>query len=201
MSKESTIRQLKHVRMICCGDYHSACLVEPGFVYTWGRGQVIGRESRDPPPPVSATSATPVRRGSLMSVASQGSLPSYVGRARASSMQLHADLAAALAGAGAEGDSCQPEVVSYFHRRRVQHICSGEGHLIARSGSELFAWGDNRHGQVSFHACAFMSTGHDLISIWVHCDPPIAGRWNHREPSPAGARADAPLHGERGQHR
>jgi hypothetical protein len=139
MSKESAIRQLKHVRMICCGDYHSACLVEPGSVYTWGRGQVLGRESHDPP-----TAPSQARRGSLASVTSQdgygdGSVLRST-RARSASVQMQQGLE--------EADSSQPEVVAFFSRRRVQHICAGEGHLMARSGADIFAWGDNKHGQV-----------------------------------------------------
>ena len=160
MSKESTIRQLKHVRMICCGDYHSACLVEPGCVYTWGRGLVLGRDSHDPPP---SASSSPMRRGSMASVTSQSSYQQESisgGRGRAVSMQFGGGDSSynnnnATAGI-LEGDSSQPEMVSYFNRRRVNHICSGESHILARAGSELVAWGDNKHGQVATCLCLYL---------------------------------------------
>lgn len=161
MSKDSGIRQLKHVRIICCGDYHSACLVEPGFVYTWGSGPVLGRTSRDPPHLFPAAFAnnqagTPVRRSSLASVMSVGShgdlylgengTPGRGGRARTLSMQFTSSFPQA--GTVPEWDSSQPEIVAFFGRRRIQHVCSGQGHLIVRTGADLFAWGNNKHGQL-----------------------------------------------------
>lgn len=161
MNKESGIRQLKHVRMICCGDYHSACLVEPGFVYTWGSGAVLGRVSQDPPHlfPAAFTQASPVRRSSIasvMSVCSNGGdlyldgngMLGRGGRARTMSMQFQGCFPPS-SSSSAEWDSSQPEIVSFFNRRRIQHICSGQGHLIVRTGPDLFAWGNNKHGQVT----------------------------------------------------
>ena len=157
MSPQSTIRQLKHVRSICCGDYHSACLVEPGCVYTWGCGRALGRESTDPPGLTTGTA----RRGSVASVVSQSNgmddcsslyRPS---RGRAGSVQGQglSDFYNSAAVGIQERDSSQPEIVSFFQRRRIQHLCSGHGHLIARVGSDLFAWGDNQYGQVRQRAC------------------------------------------------
>ena len=110
-------QQLKYVRAICCGDFHSVCLADPGTVYTWGNGQCLGRPSLDAPVP------------------NQSTLKSKGGKART-------DISM--------NDSCEPDMLPFFSvgRHRVQQICSGENHIIVRSGCELFAWGLNHHGQL-----------------------------------------------------
>jgi len=35
----------KNVRVISCGSYHSACLADPGILYTWGARECLGRMS------------------------------------------------------------------------------------------------------------------------------------------------------------
>ena len=117
---------LKYVRAICCGDYHSVCLADPGTVYTWGSGLCLGRRSLDappPPPPVASSSAAKSSKGGSNNSSS-------------SSISLN--------------DSCEPDVLPFFSagRHRVQQICAGENHVIARSGGDLFSWGLNQHGQL-----------------------------------------------------
>jgi len=113
-------QQLKYVRVICCGDYHSVCLADPGTVYTWGSGQCLGRLSIDALTTNQSSSA----------------------KLKGSSRVHHTDISL--------NDSCEPDVVAFFSmgRHRVQQICSGENHVIARSGCDLFAWGLNDHGQL-----------------------------------------------------
>jgi len=152
MNKDTGLRSLKHVKMICAGDHHSAVLVEPGCVYTWGRGKVLGRESKDPclQHHHSSGSVTPlVRRGSTASMASMASEFGTRFRSRAASTQLSVAPVFDSDGTPLERDSSQPDIVAFFQRRRVQHICSGQGHIIARSGPDIYAWGDNSFGQVT----------------------------------------------------
>lgn len=106
-------QQIKYVRFICCGEYHSACLADPGTLYTWGNGHCIGRVSKDPSPANQVSSNKKTKIEII-------------------------------------NDSCDPDILPLFSgtRHRVQQICSGENHMIARSGSELFSWGINHHGQL-----------------------------------------------------
>jgi alpha-tubulin suppressor-like RCC1 family protein len=177
LGKDSA-RQLKHVRSICAGDHHSACLVEPGFVYTWGRGQVLGRESVDPNPNTAgansnandATSPMGGRRGSSSSLLqfTRGRSMSTASSIMAMESYYRPNSTANLPGVkqnsfyssssfnygtgapAVEQDSCQPGLVAVFNRRRVQQLCSGEGHLVVRVGADLYAWGDNKLGQVCY---------------------------------------------------
>jgi len=123
-------QQLKYVRSICCGDYHSVCLADPGTVYTWGSGQCLGRLSLDAP----SAPAPPTKQQLSSSARSKGGSSSRVPTDNSLSLN----------------DSCEPDSLPFFSagRHRVQQICSGENHVIARSGSELFAWGLNQHGQL-----------------------------------------------------
>eukprot|EP01035_Chromulina_nebulosa_P017265 gene17265-22797_t len=34
---------IKNVKQIGCGLFHSACIVDPGYLYTWGAGELLGR--------------------------------------------------------------------------------------------------------------------------------------------------------------
>lgn len=149
MNKDTGLRSLKHVKMICCGDYHSAVLVEPGCVYTWGRGKVLGRASKDPYHLVypGGQQVSPMRRGSLASVASSNSFGGTF-RNRANSVQLSVPPVVFDEDGPQENDSSQPDIVAFFQRRRVQYICSGQDHILARAGADLYAWGDNSFGQV-----------------------------------------------------
>ena len=114
-------QQVKHVRFICCGDYHSACLADPGTLYTWGNGLCIGRESKD--------------------LHSNQNLSNKKNK--------HGNVDTVV------NDSCEPDILPFFSgtRHRVHQLCSGENHLIARSGAELFSWGVNHHGQLGDGTC------------------------------------------------
>lgn len=35
------------MRQISCGEFHCACLAEPGYIYTWGAGYGLGRARSD----------------------------------------------------------------------------------------------------------------------------------------------------------
>ena len=88
-------------------------------------------------------------------------------RSRAASTQLSTAPLFDADGTPLERDSSQPDIVAFFQRRRVQHICSGQGHIIARSGPDLFAWGDNAFGQVGL-TCIFVSAWLDIFSAHLY---------------------------------
>lgn len=128
---------LKYVRSICCGDYHSVCLADPGTLYTWGSGQCLGRLSLDGPPPLPASAASSSMKTNQKS------------KGGSSSSRVHTDTTTTCS-ISQNDDSCEPDVLPFFTtgRHRVQQVCSGENHVIARSGCHLFAWGLNQHGQL-----------------------------------------------------
>ena len=131
-------KQLKNVRVICCGAYHSACVADPGMLYTWGNGYCLGRVAA---PPVKVSLPSGVNRAGRCRGAG-ATEPTSAGAGNGA--------AAIVSGASGVGvlDSCVPELVPFFAKKRVQYVCSGEGHLLAKTAGDLYAWGHNKHGQL-----------------------------------------------------
>lgn len=112
--------KVRHVKMISCGSYHSACIADPGIIFTWGSWQCLGKEPDS----------------HLLLGARKNSPRSY-------------DLALVK-----QLDGCEPEVIAFFAKRRVQFIICGESHTTVKSYSDLYSWGDNSQGQLGSIICS-----------------------------------------------
>ncbi len=127
---------LKHVVQISCGAYHSACVSDPGLLYTWGRRECLGHVVEVPVDTHIKGSGDHSRGGGGTGVSVRGS---------SKTEQLH--IAAKATGLFA-GDSCEPEQIPFFKGKRVQFVCCGEAHVTVKCYAELYAWGLNGYGQL-----------------------------------------------------
>eukprot|EP01038_Epipyxis_sp_PR26KG_P016181 gene16181-22006_t len=130
--------KVKNVKIICCGSYHSACIADPGTIYVWGNADCLAR--------VDTADG---------SIRSKNTLKGTIG----SDLISVSDLSFA---GGNSRDSCEPETVAFFLKRRVQDVCSGENFLVVKSGADLLAWGNNECGQLGIG-----STRHNLLPAIV----------------------------------
>jgi alpha-tubulin suppressor-like RCC1 family protein len=128
---------LKHVVQISCGAYHTACIADPGLLYTWGRRECLGRIVEVTVPADGPVSSKNARNGV------NGGAASTKGSTRTE--QIH--LASKAVGLFA-GDSCEPDQLPFFKGKRIQFVCCGESHITVKCYTELYAWGLNGYGQL-----------------------------------------------------
>jgi alpha-tubulin suppressor-like RCC1 family protein len=139
-------KQLKYVTQIACGSYHSVCIADPGLLYTWGCGGCLGRiESQDIE--LSATASRPSGKASIRasmraSFNSSNANDFFTRRTSVAKLPAHFDQERKLF------DSCVPDVIPFFKKKKVHLVCSGENHLTVLTGSECFSWGSNNYGQL-----------------------------------------------------
>lgn len=135
---ECSVGVLKYVKQISCGAYHSVCIADPGYVYTWGASHAIGRSK------IPTTLILDKDKNSwLMSASASNNM--YKG------LLIHQEDFQDLddgASASVSADDCQPAIPPYFQKRRVQMAVSGENFITVKSGSELLSWGRNSQGQL-----------------------------------------------------
>eukprot|EP00981_Chlorochromonas_danica_P001703 scaffold369_cov177-Ochromonas_danica.AAC.36 len=133
-------KPLRHVTQISCGAYHSACLADPGTLYTWGAGEILGRF-------VEGERSIGSTRSSMV-VSGMTIMDSIIGdelfhRRVVYSKQYrvydaHADIV----------DCCEPAVLPFFSRKKVRLMCVGETHITVQCADSLYAWGKNNYGQL-----------------------------------------------------
>lgn len=112
----------RNIKQISCGAYHSACIADPGYLYTWGAGACLGRVQRD---------FDQENRKNMAQA--KGAKITMTGRKDASMTC---------------PDCSEPTVPPYFSKRRVQYVLCGDAHVIVRSNCEFFSWGRNAQGQL-----------------------------------------------------
>ena len=109
---------MKNVNMISCGGYHSACICDPGSLYTWGAGDCLGRTLA----PSLSSSSSSLKYPDC-------SVPGIV----------------TYFSSNLQGRMLVPFVVCGDSHVTVK--CAGTMRNV-KSGVELYAWGNNTYGQL-----------------------------------------------------
>lgn len=146
MHKGGTSVALKHVVQISCGAYHSACVADPGTLYTWGRKECLGREAADSfiADNIIPGGGSTVHGGSVHGGGSVRNGGGSIALARPK-LPGYSDEP----GRGLDpGDSCEPGVLPFFKGKRVQFAACGESHITVKCWADLYSWGLNGHGQL-----------------------------------------------------
>lgn len=124
---------IRHVTQISCGSYHSACIADPGILYTWGCGECIGRDE-------NLNVSIPIHSTTTNTVSNPNDF--FTRRKSISKVLTHFDQQKKVF------DSCIPALIPFFKKKKVHVLCCGESHTTVISGSDCFAWGTNNYGQL-----------------------------------------------------
>lgn len=121
-------KPLKHVNQIGCGAYHSACLADPGMLYTWGAGDCLGRVIE---------SVMPSRK-------EEG----VVGNELFFRRTIYSKQYRPYDGSADIIDCCEAGGLPFFIRKKIHQMVCGESHITVQCGDSLYAWGRNGYGQL-----------------------------------------------------
>jgi len=151
-SMNRSVMENVEIKGLAAGRDHTLALTNSGHIFSWGgnrRGQ-LGHSNFN-------SSAIPrlVEGIKNVRIVATGS---YHSCCLADPGVVYTWGARECLGRKTDSDECVGRSLPFFSKRRVQHVVSGDSHVVCRSGRNFYSWGSNAFGQLGVADVATKST-------------------------------------------